>query len=100
MIIPASQIINWFFVLILVTARLAKIYLGDQGIYLASAASGLADVDAITLSLAEQSKEGSVAMNVAAIGITIAVVANSIVKSLIAIYFTKNIFFTTIWTEF
>jgi len=75
-----------FFVLILVTARLAKIYLGDQGIYLASAASGLADVDAITLSLAEQSKEGSVAMNVAAIGITIAVVANSIVKSLIAIY--------------
>ena len=75
-----------FFVLILVVARLAKIYLGDQGVYLASAASGLADVDAITLSLTEQSKEGSVALNVAAIGITIAVVANSIVKSTISIY--------------
>ena len=64
----------------------AKIYLGDKGLYLASLVSGLADVDAITLSIAEQTKSSQLAHTVGAIGITIAVVANSIVKSGIAIY--------------
>ena len=75
-----------FFVLILVVAKLAKMHFGDQGLYLASAVSGLADVDAITLTIAEQAKGGTLALNVGAIGITIAVVANSIVKSGIALY--------------
>ncbi len=75
-----------FFVVILFVAKVAKIYLGDQGLYLASLVSGLADVDAITLSIAEQTRDAHLAHNVGAIGITIAVVANSIVKSGIAIY--------------
>ena len=75
-----------FFVFILVVAKVAKIYLGDQGLYLASAVSGLADVDAITLTIAEQAKEQTLALNIGAIGITIAVVSNSIVKSGIAVY--------------
>ena len=75
-----------FFVFILVVAKVAKIYLGDQGLYLASAVSGLADVDAITLTIAEQSKQETLARNIGAIAITIAVVSNSIVKSGIAIY--------------
>ena len=40
------------FTLILVVVKIAQIYLGNTGIYLASALSGLADVDAITLSMA------------------------------------------------
>ncbi len=75
-----------FFVAILFVAKFAKIYLGDKGIYLASMASGLADVDAITLSIIEQTRDGSLTQNVGAIGITIAVVSNSIVKSAIAFY--------------
>jgi uncharacterized membrane protein (DUF4010 family) len=75
-----------FFVIILLVAKVAKIYLGDKGIYLASLVSGLADVDAITLSIAQQTKGLSLAHSVGAIGVTIAVVANSIVKSSIAVY--------------
>ena len=75
-----------FFVGILFAAKIAKIYLGDNGIYLASLVSGLADVDAITLSIIEQVKNAQLMHGVGAIGITIAVVANSIVKSGIAVY--------------
>ena len=75
-----------FFVGILFLAKLAKVYLGDQGLYAAAAASGLADVDAITLTIAEQTKSAALALNVGTIGITIAVVSNSIVKTGIAIY--------------
>lgn len=75
-----------FFVGILFVAKFAKIYLGDKGIYLASLVSGLADVDAITLSITEQTKRGDLLHSVGAIGITIAVVSNSIVKSSIALY--------------
>jgi len=75
-----------FFVVILFIAKIAKIYLGDKGLYLASLVSGLADVNAITLSIAEQTKSTQLIHTVGAIGITIAVVANSIVKSSIAVY--------------
>jgi uncharacterized membrane protein (DUF4010 family) len=75
-----------FFVGILFVAKIAKLYLGDKGLYLASLVSGLADVDAITLSIVEQTKTASLEQTVGAIGITIAVVANSIVKSGIAVY--------------
>lgn len=75
-----------FFVGILFAAKIAKIYLGDKGIYLASLVSGLADVDAITLSIIEQVKNAQLMHGVGAIGITIAVVSNSVVKSGIAVY--------------
>jgi uncharacterized membrane protein (DUF4010 family) len=75
-----------FFVCILFVAKIANIYLGDKGLYLASLVSGLADVDAITLSISEQTKITQLSHTVGAVGITIAVVANSIVKSGIALY--------------
>ncbi len=75
-----------FFVFILLVARLARLYFGDSGLYAACLVSGLADVDAITLTLAEQAQQGLLLQNVAALGITIAVVANSVVKSGIAFY--------------
>lgn len=75
-----------FFVAILLVAKVAKIYFGDKGLYLTALVSGLADVDAITLTVAEQTKNLSLTHETGAIGITIAVVSNSIVKSGIAIY--------------
>lgn len=75
-----------FFVAVLFVAKLAKMYFGNQGLYLAALLSGLADVDAITLSIAEQSKAGTLAQNIGALAITIAVVSNSVVKTGIAIY--------------
>ena len=84
-IVPALKF-GGFFVGILFVAKLAKIYLGDRGIYAAAAVSGLADVDAITLTIAEQTQAGDLDRTVGAAGVIIAVVANSVVKSGIAVY--------------
>jgi uncharacterized membrane protein (DUF4010 family) len=75
-----------FFVVILLVAKVANLYFGDKGLYLAALVSGLADVDAITLTIAEQTKSLQLNHETGAIAITIAVVANSIVKSGIAFY--------------
>jgi uncharacterized membrane protein (DUF4010 family) len=74
-----------FFVFILFLLKLAKRYMGDSGLYLAAAVSGLADVDAITLSVADQVGNQQLASKVGAIAITIAVVSNSVTKTGIAI---------------
>jgi uncharacterized membrane protein (DUF4010 family) len=74
-----------FFVFILFLLKLAKLYLGDSGLYIASAVSGLADVDAITLSVSEQVSNEEMVGKVGAIAITIAVVSNSVTKTGIAI---------------
>lgn len=75
-----------FFVLILFVAKLAKLWFGDSGIYIASLVSGLADVDAITLTIAEQTRDATLDRSVGALGITLAVAANSVVKTGIALY--------------
>ena len=75
-----------FFVGILFVVKLAQHYLGDNGLFAAAALSGLADVDAITLSVAEQTQAELLLRETGAAAVTIAVVANSVVKTGIAIY--------------
>jgi uncharacterized membrane protein (DUF4010 family) len=58
-------------------------WLGDAGIYVLAATSGIADVDAITLSLTRMSNN-SLAMGTAVIGIVIAAATNNLVKSALA----------------
>ena len=58
-------------------------WLGDAGIYFMAATSGIADVDAITLSLTRMSNN-SLAMGTAVIGIVIAAATNNLVKSALA----------------
>ena len=58
-------------------------WLGDAGIYFLAATSGIADVDAITLSLTRMSNN-SLAMGTAVIGIVIAAATNNLVKSALA----------------
>lgn len=65
---------------VLLLAEGARAWLGDAGIYLLAAASGLSDVDAITLSLARMSGQGLEA-EVAARGIILAGVVNTAVKA-------------------
>jgi uncharacterized membrane protein (DUF4010 family) len=52
---------------------------GESGVLALAAASGVADVDAITLSLARMS-EGDLALRVAAMGVVIAASVNSLTK--------------------
>ncbi|AOY88322.1 hypothetical protein BKP64_09180 [Marinobacter salinus] len=65
---------------ILLLGEFLKSWLGDAGIYMLAASSGVADVDAITLSLTRMSNN-SLAMNTAVIGIVIAAATNNLVKS-------------------
>jgi uncharacterized membrane protein (DUF4010 family) len=66
---------------ILLAARAAQMYLGDAGIYASAILSGLTDVDAITLSMAELSKPGAdLSMEVAARSIVLAIASNTVVK--------------------
>lgn len=59
-------------------------WFGDAGVYLLAAASGVADVDAINLSLSRMTSDG-LALRVASIGIVLAAGVNSLVKSGMAI---------------
>ncbi|HLV76739.1 MAG TPA: MgtC/SapB family protein [Marinobacter sp.] len=68
---------------ILLLGEFLKNAFGDTGIYVLAATSGVADVDAITLSLTRMSND-SLAMPTAVIGIVIAAAVNNLVKSGIA----------------
>ncbi|MCA9989239.1 MAG: DUF4010 domain-containing protein, partial [Anaerolineales bacterium] len=65
---------------ILLAARTAQHFFGDTGIYVSSILSGLADVDAITLSMSELSGNGTITSVTAAKAITLATMSNTVVK--------------------
>jgi uncharacterized membrane protein (DUF4010 family) len=69
------------FAVIALATKAARAYLGDEGLYVASAVAGLTDVDAVSLSTAKQAGPGDF---VAVIAILIAVASNTLVKSGIA----------------
>ena len=58
--------------------------MGDQGLYLLAAASGIADVDAITLSLTRMTTD-SLDLHTATLAIVVAAAVNSLVKSTMAV---------------
>ena len=63
-----------------VLSRAAQMYFGTAGIYASAIASGLADVDAVTLSMAELSARGGLDEATAAHAVVLAVASNTIVK--------------------
>lgn len=67
---------------ILLLARAAEYYSGNAGLYLSSVLAGMADVNAITLSLSELSSHvNGVNLTVAARGIVLATMSNTLVKA-------------------
>jgi uncharacterized membrane protein (DUF4010 family) len=69
------------FGVILVFSKAAQMYLGNTGVYLSSIISGLTDVDAITLSVAELSSgAGELDLGTAARAIVFATMSNTAVK--------------------
>ncbi|MBU3912776.1 MAG: MgtC/SapB family protein [Nanoarchaeota archaeon] len=71
-----------FFVFILVVSKLLFILFGNSGILIAALVSGLADVDAITITISTLAL-GSLDAKIAIIGIILAVAANTVVKGAI-----------------
>jgi uncharacterized membrane protein (DUF4010 family) len=71
------------FLVILFVSKAAQTYLGDQGIYITSFLSGLADVDAIALSLTQLSDgQNGIGLTTAAKAIMFATVANTFLKGM------------------
>ncbi|KAA1170590.1 MgtC/SapB family protein [Marinobacter salinexigens] len=65
---------------ILLLGEFLKNWIGDAGVYVLAASSGIADVDAITLSLTRMSID-KLAMGTAVVGIVIAAATNNLVKA-------------------
>jgi uncharacterized membrane protein (DUF4010 family) len=68
---------------ILLLAEAIKRTLGDAGLYLLAAVSGVTDVDPINLSVARMT-QGDLALSVAAIAIVIAAISNTLTKGVLA----------------
>jgi uncharacterized membrane protein (DUF4010 family) len=74
------------YAVVLIIAKAAQFYFQTAGVYAASILAGVADVDAITLSMAELAgAPGGVAPSTAAIAIVLAVISNTVVKGGIAL---------------
>ncbi|MCB9285150.1 MAG: MgtC/SapB family protein [Lewinellaceae bacterium] len=64
----------------------ANAHFGENGVYLASGISGITDIDAITISMANFSKSG-LAQTVAGTAILIAAFANTLIKFIFCLFF-------------
>ncbi len=73
-------------VVIMVLAQGLQHYWGDLGIYGLAAVSGLADVDALSLSLSKMVGQRQIAANVATQAIVLAILVNTLVKTALAFF--------------
>lgn len=90
-----ALIFGALFLAILFLSKIANIYLGSSGVYLASIISGVADVDAITISMALLAPD-TISNNTAVTAITLAAISNTVFKFLITLFlgtrkFARNI---------
>lgn len=83
--LKSALIFGLIFGAVIFIAKAAQVYLGDAGVYSASALAGLTSVDAIVVSLAKLSGNGFGEKTVIA-AIIIALISNTIVKAVIAAY--------------
>ncbi|MEK6970032.1 MAG: MgtC/SapB family protein [Nanoarchaeota archaeon] len=80
-----------FFVAILALVKIAHIYLSSNGVYLVSFISGLANIDAITISLSQLANKG-LGENLICNGIILAAITNMLTKGGIAYVFGERKF--------
>jgi uncharacterized membrane protein (DUF4010 family) len=81
-----ALIFGLLFMGILFVSKVAEVYFGNSGIYITSIISGVADVDAITISMAILARN-TISPEVAVTAITLAAISNTIVKFFIALFF-------------
>jgi uncharacterized membrane protein (DUF4010 family) len=73
------------FAVIVFISRLAEVMFGDSGIYAISVITGLSDVDPMTLTMSQISRDDPSKLNQATIAITLAVFANTVMKGAMAV---------------
>jgi uncharacterized membrane protein (DUF4010 family) len=72
------------FAVVLLVSEYANQWFGASGVYATAFLSGLADVDAMTITLSKLAAEGAVSTDVATTGIVIAAIANTFLKAALA----------------
>lgn len=69
------------YAVVLIVSKAASVYAGDAGVYVSSFLSGLPDVDAVTLSMAQLTRgEGGLSPETGARAVVIAAMANTLAK--------------------
>jgi uncharacterized membrane protein (DUF4010 family) len=76
-----------FITAILFVSKTASAYLGSYGLYATALLAGLADVDAITVSVASLASDGKTTATVAVFAILIALFVNLLIRIVYAYYF-------------
>lgn len=84
--LKSALLFGLIFAIVIFVAKAAQMYLGSGGTFAASALAGITSVDAITISIAKLTSQ-NITENVAIPAIIIAVISNTIVKSVIALIF-------------
>jgi len=97
-LVPALKFAIFFLFILIITKLFTLIY-GEKGIFLVAFFSGIADVDAITISLSNLASTGIISASSASTGIILAAFANTFFKAGIAYFvgskaFSKGIIYT------
>ena len=72
------------YALILLVTKAAEIYIGEKGIFITSFFAGLADVDAITLSISDLTRlDGTISLNTGRIAVVLATISNTLAKGVL-----------------
>jgi uncharacterized membrane protein (DUF4010 family) len=82
--LPTAITFALAFVVVLIIVRWANEVFGEAGVYVASALSGVTDVDAITLSVSELASSSQMESQVAGFAVVLAALINTIAKGVMA----------------
>jgi uncharacterized membrane protein (DUF4010 family) len=98
-IIPAVKF-GIIFAVIVFIARVSEVMAGDSGFYAVSVLTGLSDVDPITLTMSQISRDDPTKLHQATIAITLAAFSNTIMKAGIACFLGSKRFRYTVLLGF
>jgi uncharacterized membrane protein (DUF4010 family) len=82
--LPTAITFALAFVVVLIVVQWANEAFGEAGVYVASALSGVTDVDAITLSVSELASSSQMEAQVAGFAIVLAALVNTVAKAVMA----------------
>lgn len=88
------------FAVIIFIARITEVLAGDRGVYIISVLTGLSDVDPITLTMSQISRDDPTKIDQATLAITLAAFSNTIMKAGMAIFLGSKQFRKTVLAGF
>jgi uncharacterized membrane protein (DUF4010 family) len=98
-ILPAFKF-GLIFAVIVLIARISEVIAGDSGVYIISVLTGLSDVDPITLTMSQISRDDPSKLNQATVAITLAAFTNTAMKAGLACFLGSKRFRLTVLIGF